>query len=75
MKERNEYNIGLPLKVALIEKGLKVNEFSKMVVMNRVLIQHYLSNTQHPSYKTIEKFADVLDLDVDYFLDENFGKS
>lgn len=62
MRERNKYDISLPLRVALMEKQMSISQFSKKSGINRTLLQNYLVNRNHASLSTIEKIAKNLSL-------------
>ena len=53
----------LRLKEILEEKGLTSAAFSEMVGVHKVSISYIINGKQMPSVDTLERFADVLDVD------------
>ena len=65
--ERNNYQIGIYLEKALSEKNMSVKQLSDCTGINIRLLSKYLINEQCPSLTNIQKIANALDKDVEYF--------
>lgn len=69
-KERKNYKIGLYLEKALSEKNMSVKQLSDCTGINIRLLSKYLINEQCPSLTNIQKIANALDKDVEYFTND-----
>lgn len=74
-KERKNYKIGLYLEKALSEKNMSVKQLSDCTGINIRLLSKYLINEQCPSLTNIQKIANALDKDVEYFTSDHYFKS
>lgn len=68
--ERNNYQIGIYLEKALSEKNMSVKQLSDCTGINIRLLSKYLINEQCPSLTNIQKIANALDKDVEYFTND-----
>lgn len=71
--ERNNYQIGIYLEKALSEKNMSVKQLSDCTGINIRLLSKYLINEQCPSLTNIQKIANALDKDVEYFTSEHYN--
>lgn len=61
------------IKQARVSAGLNQDEIAEKIGIKRSTYQYWEENT--PSLDKIKKVAKALNLSVDYFIDENFGKA
>uniref|UniRef100_UPI003AF1207B helix-turn-helix domain-containing protein n=1 Tax=Holdemanella porci TaxID=2652276 RepID=UPI003AF1207B len=73
--ERNNYQIGIYLEKALSEKNMSVKQLSDDTGINARLLSRYLINEKYPSLTNIQKIANALDKDVEYFTSDHYFKS
>ena len=73
--ERNNYQIGIYLEKALSEKNMSVKQLSDDTGINARLLSRYLINEKCPSLTNIQKIANALDKDVEYFTSDHYFKS
>lgn len=69
-KERKNYKIGLYLEKALSEKNMSVKQLSDCTGINIRLLSKYLINEKCPSLTNIQKIANALDKDIEYFTND-----
>lgn len=72
--ERNNYQIGIYLEKALNEKNMSVKQLSDCTGINIRLLSKYLINEQCPSLTNIQKIANALDKDIEYFTKDAYYK-
>lgn len=65
--ERNNYQIGIYLEKALTDKNMSVKQLSDHTGISARLLSRYLINEKCPSLTNIQKIANALDKDVEYF--------
>lgn len=65
--ERNNYQIGIYLEKALNEKNMSIKQLSNFTSINARLLSRYLINEKCPSLTNIQKIANALDKDIEYF--------
>lgn len=68
--ERNNYQIGIYLEKALTDKNMSVKQLSDCTAINIRLLSKYLINEQCPSLTNIQKIANALDKDIEYFTND-----
>ena len=68
--ERNNYQIGIYLEKALSEKNMSVKQLSDCTGINIRLLSKYLINEKCPSLTNIQKIANALDKDIEYFTND-----
>lgn len=68
--ERNNYQIGIYLEKALMDKNMSVKQLSDCTAINIRLLSKYLINEQCPSLTNIQKIAKALDKDIEYFTND-----
>ncbi|WP_303232172.1 helix-turn-helix domain-containing protein [Holdemanella biformis] len=68
--DRNNYQIGIYLEKALNEKNMSVKQLSDCTGINIRLLSKYLINEKCPSLTNIQKIANALDKDVEYFTND-----
>lgn len=68
--ERNNYQIGIYLEKALTDKNMSVKQLSDCTGINIRLLSKYLINEKCPSLTNIQKIANALDKDVEYFTND-----
>lgn len=73
--ERNNYQIGIYLEKALSEKNMSVKQLSDDTGISARLLSRYLINEKCPSLTNIQKIANALDKDVEYFTSDHYFKS
>lgn len=73
--ERNNYQIGIYLEKALSEKNMSVKQLSDCTGISASLLRRYLINEKCPSLTNIQKIANALDKDVEYFTSAHYFKS
>ena len=69
-KERNNYQIGIYLEKALNEKNMSIKQLSNFSSINARLLSRYLINEKCPSLTNIQKIANALDKDIEYFTND-----
>jgi len=69
-KERNNYQIGIYLEKALNEKNMSIKQLSNFTSINARLLSRYLINEKCPSLTNIQKIANALDKDIEYFTND-----
>ena len=69
-KERNNYQIGIYLEKALNEKNMSIKQLSNFTSINAHLLSRYLINEKCPSLTNIQKIANALDKDIEYFTND-----
>ena len=69
-KERNNYQIGIYLEKALTEKNMSIKQLSNFTSINARLLSRYLINEKCPSLTNIQKIANALDKDIEYFTND-----
>jgi transcriptional regulator with XRE-family HTH domain len=67
--ERKKYDISASLRRALGLKGVSVSELSRRTHINKSMLSKYLSNERHPSYQSILRIAEAIEIDPDYLTD------
>ena len=65
---------GERLKQARINKGLNQEELSKLINITQASISQFEKGLRYPTPSNIKKFAEVLEVPVDFFAGENQGK-
>lgn len=73
--ERNNYQIGIYLEKALTDKNMSVKQLSDHTGISARLLSRYLINEKCPSLTNIQKIANALDKDVEYFTSDHYFKS
>lgn len=68
--ERNNYQIGIYLEKALNEKNMSIKQLSNFTSINARLLSRYLINEKCPSLTNIQKIANALDKDIEYFTND-----
>ena len=68
--ERNNYQIGIYLEKALTDKNMSVKQLSDHTGISARLLSRYLINEKCPSLTNIQKIANALDKDVEYFTND-----
>lgn len=68
--ERNNYQIGIYLEKALTDKNMSVKQLSDCTAINIRLLSRYLINEKCPSLTNIQKIANALDKDIEYFTND-----
>ena len=68
--DRNNYQIGIYLEKALTDKNMSVKQLSDCTAINIRLLSKYLINEQCPSLTNIQKIANALDKDIEYFTND-----
>ena len=68
--ERNNYQIGIYLEKALNEKNMSIKQLSNFTSINARLLSRYLINEKYPSLTNIQKIANALDKDIEYFTND-----
>lgn len=68
--ERNNYQIGIYLEKALNEKNMSIKQLSNFTSISARLLSKYLINEQCPSLTNIQKIANALDKDIEYFTND-----
>ena len=74
-KERKNYKIGLYLEKALDDKKITTKELADLTGIEVSLLRRYYINEKSPSLTNIEKIANALDKDVEYFTSDHYFKS
>ena len=69
-KERNNYQIGIYLEKALNEKNMSIKQLSNFTSISARLLSRYLINEKCPSLTNIQKIANALDKDIEYFTND-----
>ena len=69
-KERNNYQIGIYLEKALNEKNMSIKQLSNFTSINARLLSRYLINEKCPSLTNVQKIANALDKDIEYFTND-----
>ena len=65
-------NFGRKLKMVLEIKELKHKEFANMLGIPTSTLEGYLNSGKQPDFEVLEKIASMLNVSVDYLLDNNF---
>ena len=73
--ERNNYQIGIYLEKALNEENMSIKQLSNFTGIDVRLLSRYLINVKCPSLTNIQKIANALDKDVEYFTSDHYFKS
>lgn len=68
--ERNNYQIGIYLEKALTDKNMSIKQLSNFTSINARLLSRYLINEKCPSLTNIQKIANALDKDIEYFTND-----
>lgn len=68
--ERNNYQIGIYLEKALNEKNMSIKQLSNFTSISARLLSRYLINEKCPSLTNIQKIANALDKDIEYFTND-----
>ena len=68
--ERNNYQIGIYLEKALTDKNMSVKQLSDHTGISARLLSRYLINEKCPSLTNIQKIANALDKDIEYFTND-----
>lgn len=64
--------IGNRMKQARLEKGLSQKILGNILGCSQQMIAQYENEKRTPKYETIVKFAEALDVDIDYLMDAPF---
>lgn len=72
--DRNNYQIGIYLEKALIDKNMSIKQLSDCTGISAGLLSRYLINEKCPSLTNIQKIANALDKDVEYFTKNAYYK-
>ena len=69
-KERKNYKIGLYLEKALDDKKITTKELADLTGIEVSLLRRYYINEKSPSLTNIQKIANALDKDIEYFTND-----